>query len=186
MDTLFKKCYKSNLKNITYKTLEKGHPFFTRVKYLINEKNQNKEKYDLYFFMRIDCIFSKKINISNLTNKLNDNIVKLICSNNVFKKRLDHNRDWDFGIYSKNIDNILKYMTSNYDKILPNNYELKIMSKTIKCINIFSRYKLPLPKKIERKYKNNWHYNFNSNIYSFNKNVAPLWFEDNFFLTILR
>ena len=185
---MFQKCYKSNLKKITYYTLDgKTFPFYTRIKHLINEHNDNNnEKYDLYFFMRIDCIFLKKLDLYNYANKLDKNIAKLICRDVVFPKRFDHDRDWDMGIVSKNIDNIHKFVLQDFDKLTPDNNELKKMAKVIKCNNIFTIYDLPLPSEIEKQYKSNWHYSINCNFYSFNKLIAPLWYEDEFFLCILR
>ena len=59
------------------------------------------------------------------------------------------------------------------------------MAKVIKCNNIFTFYDLPLPSEIEKQYKSGWRYSNNCIIYSFNKLVAPLWYEDEF-LCILR
>jgi len=192
LNILFKKHYKSHLKKITYYTHEKGSPFYERIKTLINEHNDN-EKYDLYFFMRIDCILSKKLDLYNYANKLDKNMVKLICRGDNVQwagggkdERFDHNRDWDMGIISKNIDNIHKFVTYNYNTLTPDNNELKKMAKVIKCNNIFTKYDLPLPSKIEKQYKSSWMYMHNCDIYSFNKQIAPLWYEDEFFLCILR
>lgn len=185
LNILFQKHYKSHLKKITYYTHEKGFPFYERIKRLISEHNDN-EKYDLYFFMRIDCIFLKKLDLYNYANKLDKNMVKLICSDIVFRKRFDHDRDWDMGIVSKNIDNIYKFVIQDFNKLTPDNNELKKLAKVIKCNNIFTIYDLPLPSEIEKRYKSDWHYNANCIVYSFNKLIAPLWYEDEFFLCILR
>ena len=67
-----------------------------------------------------------------------------------------------------------------YDKLKPNNYELKEMSKKIKCNNILMKYNLPLQKDVEEKYKSDWWFNYNVNVYSFNINVGPLWYDDFF------
>lgn len=182
----FHKYYKSHLKKITYYTHEKGYPIFERMKILINEHHANETKYDLYIFMRIDCIFVKKLDIYHYVNQLDTNIVKLICRDQIVPKRFDHNRDWDMGILSKNIHNIQKFICNDFNNLTPDDKELKQMSKIIKCKNVFSMYELPLPLEIEKQYKSNWHYDINCRIYSFNKLIAPLWYEDTFFLRILR
>ena len=185
LNILFQKHYKSHLKKITYYTLEKGFPFYVRIKNLIKDI-ENREKYDLYFFMRIDCIFLKKIDLYNYINKLDKNMVKLICRDITYPGRFDHNRDWDMGVVSKNIDNINKFVSQDFNKLSPDDYELKKMAKVIKCNNIYTIYDLPLSSEIEKKYKNYWHYSVNCMIYSFNKLIAPLWYEDEFFLCIIR
>ena len=186
LNILFQKCYKSHLKKITYYTFEKGFPFYSRIKILINEHYDSEKKYDLYFFMRIDCIFLKKLDLYNYANKLDENMVKVICNNAVYPGRFDHNRDWDMGIVSKNIDNIHKFVLQEFDILTPDNNELKEMAKVIKCNNIFTIYNLPLPLEIEKQYKSDWHYHINRVFYSFNKLIAPLWYEDEFFLCVLR
>jgi len=188
LNTLFQKCYKSNLKKITYYTIDgKTFPFYARIKHLINEHNDNNnEKYDLYFFMRIDCIFLKKLDLYNYANKLEKNMIKLICGNICDPNRESHDRDWDWGIVSKNIDNIYKFVLQDFDILTPDDRELQKMAKVTKCNNLFTRYDLPLPSEIEKKYKSEWHYRINCMIYSFNKLVGPLWYEDDFFLSIVR
>ena len=187
---MFKKHYKSHLKNITYKSLHYGYSgsaFYGRNKLLIDEyRNNNNEKYDLYLFMRIDCIFLKKINIHDYVNTLDENMVKLICRDEIFPNRFDHNRDFDMGIVSKNIDNIYKWITYDFKHLIPQDIELKENAKKINCINIFTLYDLPLPKKEEQKYKSSWQYLVNCRAYSFDKLIAPLRYEDNFVLSILR
>ena len=90
------------------------------------------------------------------------------------------------GIVSKNIDNIFKFVSQDFEKLTPDNNELKNIAKIIKCNNIFTKYDLPLPLEIEKQYKSQWHYFINCMIYSFNKLISPLSYEDKFFLCILR
>ena len=185
LNILFKKYYKNNLKKITYYTHEKGSPWYSRIKFLINDHNDN-EKYDLYFFMRIDCIFLKKLDLYSYANKLDKNMIKQICRDVVIRGRLEHDRDWDMGLVSKNIDNINKLVSYDFKVLTPDDNELKKMAKEIKCNNILTIYDLPLPSEIEKKYKSGWHYKYNCHIYSFNILIDPLWYEDEFFLSILR
>lgn len=193
LNILFQKYYKSHLKKINYSTPKKGTRasghMYSRVKFLINEQyNNDNEKYDLYFFMRIDCIFLKKLDLYNYANKLDKNMVKMICSAHRRSESFDHDRDWDMGIVSKNIDNIYKRVSNDFNILKPNpdNNELKKMAKIIKCNNIFTKYNLPLPYEIEKQYKSGWEWYRNLADYSFNKLIAPLWYEDEFFLRILR
>ena len=55
------------------------------------------------------------------------------------------------GIVSKNIDNIFKFVSQDFEKLTPDNNELKNIAKIIKCNNIFTKYDLPLPLEIEKK-----------------------------------
>lgn len=190
LNLLFKKYYKQHLKKITYFTLTNSDievaPFHKRIKLLINEYKNNNEKYDLYIFIRIDCAFLKKLNLYNYSYKLDSNMVKFICHDIVRPNRLDHNRDWDMGIISKNIENINKYVLQDFKKLTPDDYELKKMAKIIKCNNIFTKYNLPLSSEIEKIYKKSWQYLHNCEIYSFNKLISPLWYENDFYLSIIR
>ena len=187
LDLLFKKNYKSNLKQITYLTIKRRTPWRPRIKKLINDyKNTNNNSYDLFFFMRIDCVFLNKLNILNYANKLDNNIVKMICRDIIVPDRFDHDRDWDMGVVSKNIDNIYKFVSYDYQFLTTDDSELEKLLKKIKCNGIFTKYNLPLPRDVEIKYKNGWHYRNNCATYSFNKLIGPLWYEDEFFLSILR
>lgn len=188
LNNYFKKCYGSYLKNITYFTITKkydnGSPYVQRIRNSINELDTD-NNYDLYLFMRIDCVLSKKINVHEYTNKLNNNIVKYICRDVQRGEcaRKDHDRDWDMGIVSKNIDNIRKLMNGDFHHLPPpNDNELKLMMNLINCNNDLNH---GIVSNIEE-YKNGWWYKYNCNVYSFNKNVAPLWYEDDFYLSIIR
>jgi hypothetical protein len=136
--------------------------------------------------MRLDCLLSNKINISDYIKTFNSNNVKLICRDVVLSNRVDHNRDWNMGIISKNIDNIYTFVLTNYEILNPNDNELKNLLELIKCNSIFKLYQLPLPKIIENNYKNKWNSGFNKEVYSFNTLIAPLSFEDTFYLKIIR
>jgi hypothetical protein len=190
LDTLFKKCYKSHLKEVTYETLTTPG-WFPRVKTLIeNYKNNNNKKYDLYIFIRIDCLITQKINLSSYISNLDNNTVKLICrGGNIDPNRWDHNRDWDMGILSKNINNIYTFVKpfyNHYETIIPNNNELKTMMNSIKCEGAIFKLSFQEFSKIEKQYENSWEHILHCRFYIFNKLILPLCFEDNFFLLIIR
>ena len=65
--------------------------------------------------MRIDCIFLEKLDLYNYANKLDKNMVKLICRQ--FFQKICHDRDWDMYL-SKNIDNINKFVLQDFDKLI--------------------------------------------------------------------
>lgn len=185
LDNILKKCYKSHLKNITYESLKK-HNNFPRVTNLINDCKNNKKTYDLYIFIRLDCLLSYKINLDNYIKTFNHNNVKLICRDIVFEGRQDHNRDWNMGIISKNIDNIKTFILNDYKILEPDDNELKNLLDSVKCISIYKSISLPFPPELEYRYKKDWRYGFNKEVFSFNKLVAPLTFEDSFYLKIIR
>ena len=188
LENLFQKNYKTEFKVATYYTHDNEEsrlsPVNARVKRLLNERNNI--EYDLYIFMRMDCIFSVQLDLHNYINKLDKDMVKLICRDVECPERYDHNRDWDMGILSKNADNIYKWASRDYTQQSPDDRELKENLKQVKCNSVLTRHNLPLPVGIEKKYKSDWRYRFNCNVYSFNKQISPLWFEDEFFLSIFR
>lgn len=182
LDILFKKCYKNNLKNITYETLERininNQPIFRRIKSLIKKNNMN--SYDLFVFLRIDTIFLEKLNLSTYFKKIDNDTVNVICRDVIFKNRCDHNRDWDFGIISKNHNNILKYVSFDYE-IIPNiTYkELKKVSEKINLKGNIFRNKISFINEKEK-------YVFCIRNVSFFHNISPIFFEDTFFMKIIR
>lgn len=185
LDIILKKCYKPHLKNITYKTLKTINNF-PRVSDLINECKNNKKMYDLYIFIRLDCLLSYKIDLDNYIKTFDNNNVKLICRDDIHHNRMDHNTDWNMGIVSKNVDNINKFILNEYKILEPDDYELKNLLDSINCKGIYKNINLPFPNHIENIYKKDWCYYFNKQVYSFNKLVAHLSFEDSFYLKIIR
>ena len=190
LDYYFKDIYGSNLKNVTYFTIanqyDNGGPMIQRIRNSISTL-ETENNYDLYLFMRIDCILSKKLNLYEYTHKLNNDIVKYICRDVCRGKcsRKDHERDWDMGVVSQNIDNIRKLVNreSDFNHLpSPNDEELRLMMKSIKCNNDFSQ---GIVENMDE-YKKGWWYGHMLNTYSFNKTIAPLWYEDDFFLSIIR
>lgn len=185
LDLLFKKHYKKNLKNVTYVTKFDSSPISTRVRYLIFDNIVNKSdniivnEFDLYIFLRLDVCFIDKINIDKylfddsiylINRNLEFDMKSDICPNG----RMDHNRDSDMGIISKNIKNIIIF-TGGFKLLNPELDDIVKSCISIGIVLFFKNYDSLKPSdKIYEQYISHSSYYFHNRLYSYCKQFAPI------------